>query len=112
MEMTKGNAEVASVIERGVKDGLGQVGDSVSQATLYFIKMKSGLEMDGIPSQPDTFCAALRGIYGTGAAVILKAVAESVKLAASDIRSSERPCVSAFLKSIEENIQSIESGTC
>ncbi len=100
-----------SIIIRGIEEGLDKIGESGAAATLYFISNKSGLQLNDFPEHPDEFCSALRGIFGTGSSVLLRSIMTLMARAESDLDTAERKKVAIFLRSIEESVKSIESGT-
>src|SRR2546428_10285299 len=100
-----------SIIQRGIRDGLGNIGESAAAATLYFIRVKSGFELEAIPEHPDGLCFALKEVYGGGSVVLLRMIMEGIVRAGSDAVRGESRKGEIFLKSIEKSVKSIESGT-
>src|SRR2546427_113779 len=84
-----------SIIQRGIRDGLGNIGESATAATLYFIRVKSGFELEAIPEHPDGLCFALKEVYGGGSVVLLRMIMDGIVRAGSwtkRARSSREAC--------------------
>jgi hypothetical protein len=102
-----------SIIWQAIMEGLGSLGASAEEATLYFIRQKTGLKPEDIPANPDKFCLTVREIFQLGSLVLLRSMRSSLGKAVSYYGvegQHEEKKLSVFMVALDSHLSELDSG--
>jgi len=70
----------STVLTEAVQEGLDSIGPSISDAMLFYIQKKAGVQLDQYDLDPEVFDDCLKAIFGWGAEIVEKKILECLYL--------------------------------
>jgi len=72
--------QFGTVLTEAVQEGLNSIGPSISDAVLFYIQKKAGIQPDQCDVSPEVFDDCLKAIFGWGAEIVEKKILECLYL--------------------------------